>query len=159
MPAYVACVPIDFNTQSIPNELQKAGYDPTRKTLFIWEGVTYYISEAAVDGTLRFIASRSAPGSSVIFDYMPLGVIQGDYKRYPDARRTAGWVARKGEPWIFGIVSEKAADYVHERGLKVLSDLGPRELETKYLTRSNGKLDGACSSYFRMLHAAVPSKQ
>ena len=83
VPDDVVYVPIDFNTQNIPDELKKAGYDPGHKTFFIWEGVTMYISADAVDSTLRFIATGSAPGSSVVFDYMPLGAIQGDFEKLP----------------------------------------------------------------------------
>jgi len=156
VPEDVVYVPIDFNTQNIPGELKKAGYDPGHKTFFIWEGVTYYISEEAVDSTLRFIATHSAPGSSVVFDYMPSGVIQGDFETYPDIRRLAFWVSYRGEPFIFGIPEGESAAYVSQRGLKVLSDLKPKDLEEKYLTCSDGTLDGPCTSAFRIMHAVVP---
>jgi methyltransferase (TIGR00027 family) len=156
VPEYVAYVPIDFNTQNIPDELNKAGYHPDQKTFFIWEGVTYYISGEAVDSTLRFIATQSAPGSSVVFDYMPSGVIQGDFTTYPDARRLSFWVAYRGEPFIFGIPEGESGSYVSQRGLKVMSDLKPKDLEERYLTRSDGTLDGPCTSAFRIMHASVP---
>lgn len=156
VPGDVAYVPIDFNTQTIPDELAKAGYDPERKTFFIWEGVTMYISAQAVDGTLRFIATQSAPGSSVVFDYMPLGAINGDFKTYPDVRRLSFWVAYRGEPFIFGIAEGESSAFVRERGLTVISDLAPKDLEQQYLTRSDGTLDGPCTSAFRIMHAAVP---
>ena len=156
VPEYVAYVPIDFNTQNIPDELKKAGYDPNRKTFFIWEGVTMYISGEAVDATLRFIASRSAAGSSVVFDYMPLGAVKGDFKIYPDVRRLSFWVSYRGEPFIFGIAEGESGSYVSKRGLKVISDLSPKDLEKRYLTRSDGSLDGPCCSAFRIMHAAVP---
>jgi methyltransferase (TIGR00027 family) len=155
VPDDVAYVPIDFNTQTIPGELKKAGYDPNQKTFFIWEGVTYYISGEAVDSTLRFVAA-SAPGSSIVFDYMPAGVIQGDFETFPDIRRLSFWVAYRGEPFIFGIPEGQSAAYVNQRGLKVLSDLKPKDLEKRYLTRSDGTLDGPCTSAFRIMHAAVP---
>jgi len=158
VPDYAAFVPIDFNTQTIPGQLQKAGYRQDLKTLFIWEGVTMYISAQAVTSTLQFIASQSAPGSSVVFDYIPLGAIQGDFKKYPDARSLSFWVANKGEPFIFGIKEGQERAFVNQHGLSVLSDLTPKDLETNYLTLSDGTLDGHCSSYFRIMHAAVPSK-
>ena len=156
VPGYVAYVPIDFNTQNIADELEKAGYRPDRKTFFIWEGVTMYISSEAVDSTLRFIATQSAPGSSVVFDYMPLGAIRGDFDTYPDVRRLTFWVSYRGEPFIFGIAEGKSAAYVRQRGLTVMSDLSPKDLEEKYLTRSDGTVDGPCASAFRIMHAAVP---
>jgi methyltransferase (TIGR00027 family) len=157
VPDYVAFVPIDFNTQTIPGELQKAGYDSNLKTLFIWEGVTYYIPGEAVDSTLKFIAS-TAPGSSVVFDYMPLGVIEGNFKKYADMRRLSFWVGYKGEPFIYGIGEGEGRAYAQQRGLNVLSDIGPKDLEAQYLTRSDGKLVGPCASGFRIMHAAVPPR-
>lgn len=158
VPDYVAYVPIDFNTQTIPGELKKAGYDPNKKTLFIWEGVTMYISAEAVDSTLKFVSSQSAPGSSVVFDYMPLAVIQGDFSKYKDVRSLTFWVRHKGEPFVFGIAEGKCTSFVKQRGLSVLSDIGPKEMEARYLTRSDGKLDGPCSSGFRIMHASVPAR-
>jgi len=64
--------------QKIEDAMGKAGYDPKKVTCFIWEGVTYYITGDAVDQTLRFIAARSAPGSTVVFDYIPEPAIKGE---------------------------------------------------------------------------------
>lgn len=91
----------------IPDESKKAGYDPGQKTFFLWEGVTMYISAEAVDSTLQFIATGSAPGSSVVFDYMPLGAVQNDFERYPDIRRLSFWVAYRGGNRLYS-ASKKA---------------------------------------------------
>ena len=156
IPDHVIYVPIDFNTQNIPGELHKAGYDPSRKTFFIWEGVTCYISAEAVESTLQFIANQSPPGSSVVFDYMQAGAVNGDFKRYPDARFVSFWVGYVGEPFIFGIAEGEGRAYVSRHGLKVMSDLGPQELNARYLTCSDGTLVGPCTSIFRIMHAMVP---
>lgn len=158
VPDYVAFVPIDFNKQTIPEEVKKAGYNPNLKTLFIWEGVTMYISGEAVDSTLKFIATQSAPGSSVVYDYMPLAIIKGDFKEYTDMRGLTLWARYRGEPFIFGITEGEGSAYVEARGLEVLSDIGPQEMEVRYLTRSDGMLDGRCASGFRIMHAAVPAR-
>ena len=158
VPNHVAFVPVDFNKQTIPKKLSKAGYDPNVKTLFIWEGVTMYVSGEAVDSTLQFIATQSAPGSSVVYDYMPLAIIKGDFTEHADMRGLAFWVRYRGEPFIFGIPDGEGAAYVEERGLEVLSDIGPQELEARYLTRSDGMLDGRCATGFRIMHAAVPAR-
>src|SRR5262249_7883176 len=57
LPANVTYVPIDFTRENLPNVLAKAGYRSDRKTIFLWEGVTYYIPEEAVRSTLRFVAT------------------------------------------------------------------------------------------------------
>jgi O-methyltransferase involved in polyketide biosynthesis len=117
-----------------------------------------YISAEAVDSTLKFVSSQSAPGSSVVFDYMPLAVIQGDFSKYKDVRSLTFWVRHKGEPFVFGIAEGKCTSFVKQHGLSVLSDIGPKEMEARYLTRSDGKLDGPCSSGFRIMHASVPAR-
>jgi methyltransferase (TIGR00027 family) len=159
VPDYVTFVPIDFNKQTLKIELNRAGYTSEVKTLFIWEGVTMYISGEAVASTLKFIATNSAPGSSVVYDYMPLAIIDGDFKKYADMRGLAVWVQYRGEPFVFGIPEGEGAAYVEAHGLEVLSNIGALEMEARYLTRSDGTLDGKCASGFRIMHAAVPSRQ
>jgi len=158
IPDYVTYVPIDFNIQNIPDELAKAGYDPSLKTLFIWEGVTYYISAEAVEATLQFIREKSAPGSSVVFDYMSLGAIRGNWKKYPDTRRLSFWVKYRGEPFVFGIPEGEEIEWVEQRGLKVISDLDREALEERYLIMSNGILLGHSTSAFRIMYAVVPDE-
>jgi len=137
--------------------LKEAGYDETKKTFFVWEGVTYYIMEGGVDSTLRFIAQHSAPGSSVVFDYMHRSVIDGDFSKYPEAQVLFQIMAAQGEPLIFGIPEGKAEDFVNQRGLEVLSDLGTDELTKRYLVRSDGSVEGPTTpSAVRIMHASVP---
>ena len=78
LPAHVAYVPVDFNTQTLEQRLPESGYDPKLKTLFIWQGVTMYLTAEAVDDTLRFVVQHSAPGSAIVFDYIYRLVLDGD---------------------------------------------------------------------------------
>jgi len=157
-PRNVVYVPIDFNTQDIGAALKAKGYLPKRKTFIIWEGVTYYIAAQAVDKTLRFIASHSAPGSTVVFDYMPDPAVKGDYKKYPAVRRAAFRLALAGEPLLSGLPEGSGAvnGYINERGLEVISDVGSQELTQMYLIGSDGKPDGKPPGHFRIVYAKVP---
>ena len=157
VPDHVVFVPIDFDEQALPARLAESGYEPDRKTLFIWEGGTMYVSPAAVERTLAFVATGSAPGSSVVYDYVPAAVVAGDFAEHPDMRGMALWARYRGEPFLFGIPRGEGPAYVEALGLEVLSDVGPPELEARYLTRSDGSLDGRCATGFRILHAAVPA--
>ena len=155
---HVVFVPIDFNEQTIPGALEEAGYDPGVKTLFIWEGGTMYVSATAVERTLKFIATRSARGSSVVYDYVPPAIIKGNFTEYPDMRGLTFWARYRGEPFIFGIPEGEGTAYVEALGLEALSDIGAQELEARYLTRSDGTLDGKCATGLRIMHAAVPAR-
>lgn len=158
VPDYVAYAPIDFNTETIEEALARVGYDTGKKTFFVWEGVTMYITEEAVRGTLQFIATRSAPGSAVVFDYMMAGVAARDWEKYPQARIIATLCALHGEPWIFGFSEPSAGPFVQKAGLEVVEDLSGKEMSEKFMTRSDGKLDGEAGSHWGLMHARVPQR-
>jgi len=65
----VRFVPVDFARDSLDTALTQAGHDPSQPTTFVWEGVVMYLSEDAIAATMRVIARRSAPGSSLIIVY------------------------------------------------------------------------------------------
>jgi hypothetical protein len=58
-------------------------------------------------------------------------------------------------PLKFGIAKGQANEFVTQRGLKVISDLGSEELAQKYLVRSDGTIDGNPTAYERIMHASV----
>lgn len=62
-------VAVDFERDALGDELARAGHEPARVTLFVWEGVTPYLTPAAVTATLGAIAARAAPESRVALTY------------------------------------------------------------------------------------------
>jgi len=67
--AHVTFVPVDFSRDDIFEKLQAAGYDPAKKTIFLWEGVTLYLAEEDVRKTLRDVREHAATGSVVVADF------------------------------------------------------------------------------------------
>ena len=133
-PNHVTFAPIDFTTQSLLDVLTGAGYDRKAKTIFIWEGVTMYIPEAAVDSTLRFVAGNAAPGSRIVFDYFLESALRAPT---PDLKDTTRRVASVGEPFVFGMPGENATAFVKQRGLEIASDVGYGELGVQYLPKGS----------------------
>ena len=68
LPRHIKYVAMDFAKDNLLTQLRKGGYQPARKTLFIWEGVTRYLPEAAVLATLRFVRDHAAAGSTISFE-------------------------------------------------------------------------------------------
>jgi len=66
-------------------------------TVFIWEGVTSYLSAAAVDATLRRLATLAAPRSQLIFTYLDHSTLEGR-SELPGARTAMAAVRHTGEP-------------------------------------------------------------
>lgn len=130
LPAHVTYTPIDFATQDLATVLKGAGYDPSKRTLFIWEGVTMYVPEPGVDATLRAVASNAAPGSRIVFDYFTERALRD---RQSALAPIAKNVAAVGEPFVFGMPGDNATAFVTLRGFSVVSDASSAELGQKYL--------------------------
>lgn len=66
---HVTFVDVDFTTEKWYDKLERAGYDPGKKSIFLWEGVTLYLSEDDVRNTIREIKAHTAPGSVLLVDF------------------------------------------------------------------------------------------
>jgi methyltransferase (TIGR00027 family) len=110
--AYVAC---DFEQQDFLDVLVAAGFVPTAPSLFLWEGVTYYLPEAAVRATLSRIAKGAAPRSIVAFDYVRKRFVQGEMKD-PKDHEARDRVAEMGEPLRFG--TDDVLPLLHDVGFR-----------------------------------------
>lgn len=61
-------VDVDFLRERPGDRLRDVGFDPERRAVVLWEGVTMYLDESAVRDTLDSMRSVCAPGSLLAFD-------------------------------------------------------------------------------------------
>jgi methyltransferase (TIGR00027 family) len=67
-PSNLRFSPIDFEATSLTDGLSGCGFDFKSRTFCSWLGVTYYLTEEAIDRTLE--AVRQLPsGSEIVFEY------------------------------------------------------------------------------------------
>jgi methyltransferase (TIGR00027 family) len=135
LPGHVAYVPIDFNLEDL-RKLLSAGYDPGRKSLFLWEGVTYYLTSAAVDATLKFVAENSAPGSAIVFDYLHTSALTAKHKR-DEIERMERVKQVTGEELTFGIEEGTIGEFLQARGFTGIKIMTAADLHEKYFTGAN----------------------
>jgi methyltransferase (TIGR00027 family) len=136
LPAYVTYISVDFNTQTLEKRLPESGYDKSRKTVFIWQGVTQNLTPEAMDSTLTFIAQHSPAGSSVIFDYMYPTLLDGTVKRGEVANmRSRRWAS--GEMLVFGIPEGTVTAFLEQRGFTDIKDADHKRLQEAYLCGKN----------------------
>jgi methyltransferase (TIGR00027 family) len=133
LPAHVTYAPIDFATQDLATVLKGAGYDPSKRTLFIWEGVTMYVPESGIDATLRAVAANAARGSRIVFDYFTERALRD---RQSPLAPIAKNVAAVGEPFVFGMPGDNAGAFMSARGFSVVSDYGSADLAAKFLPKA-----------------------
>jgi len=87
---FITFVPVDFAEERWYERLLESGFDSSKKTLFLWEGVTLYLHEADVMASLQSIAKISAPGSILACDIYDNAFLK---------------TAKKGE-WVLKLTNE-----------------------------------------------------
>ena len=128
----VTFVSVDFETDDVAKALVGAGYSPDRPTLFLWEGVTQYLSADAVDAVLSVLRHLSTDGSVLVFTYVDRAVIVGEVKAFPEAGRWLRGVDKRGEPWIFGITPAEAPVFLAQRGFQLIDDVSTMQAGARY---------------------------
>ncbi len=130
-------VPVDFETQTLMEELSDADFDPNQPTFFSWLGVTPYLTTEAVMATLSLVASL-AVGSEIVFDYLiPPSLLSSKQRSIFD--ELSQRVSAAGEPWqaFFDPVSLKRN--LQAMGFSNIKDKGPQKINAKYF---NNRKDG-----------------
>ena len=132
VPENVTLVGMNFEQQKLDDILKAAEFHKGKRTLFIWEGVTQYITAEAVNNTLEFVTSVSGVGSAIVFTYVRRGLIDGTDcpEWFP---RFQSFARRVGSPLIFGLDPVELGQYLADRGLKLIDDVGAAEYQERYL--------------------------
>jgi len=132
VPENVTLVGMNFDRQNLDDVLRAAGFQKGKRTLFIWEGVTQYITAEAVNNTLEFVSGVSRVGSAIAFTYVRRGIIDGTDR--PEWFQPFLSFAKKvGSPFIFGLDQVELEQYLADRGLKLIDDIGAAEYQDLYL--------------------------
>jgi methyltransferase (TIGR00027 family) len=143
-------VPIDFERDDLAQKLVERGFvSAGQRTVFLWEGVTFYLQPEAVDSVLARIALLGAPGSSLVFDYVTQAFVRGDHDSYGAKRLAQGW-KKLGNVNRSGVADVGALLKPH--GLLLRSEIDALELERRYLAGLPG---GALRAWgpLRIAHA------
>jgi methyltransferase (TIGR00027 family) len=123
VPHNVSFVPVDFEKASLAAVLPEVGLDFAARTFFSLLGVTQYLSEAALNQTLRFVLSAPA-GSEIVFSFVTLDeILPAD-----DAAVVRELVARNaaiGEPWLSRFLREELIAKLTTMGFSTVFHLSP----------------------------------
>ncbi len=98
---WITYIPVDYSKESWVDKLLEAGFDKTKKTLFIWESVSMYLEADMVKDTLKKMTDLSTVGSIVAQDFYSKAFISGETSKV--IKKNLGMLEKMGEPWTFGI--------------------------------------------------------
>jgi methyltransferase (TIGR00027 family) len=151
IPANLEFVPIDFEETSLAEGLAASSLDLHSSAFFSWLGVTQYLTNEAVDSTLRFILSMPR-GSQLLMEY----VIPPDCWTADEAGfmgRIPPLAAEAGEPWLTYFRPDQVSDHLLKLGFSRVSHLTPENTATRYF---QNRQDGLrAPDYVRLLRTDV----
>ena len=140
VPPSLTFVPVDFETQVLPERLLACGFRADAPAFFSWLGVTMYLSRRVVLTMLAFVAQRPA-GSGITFDYLvpPASL--------PFVRRIAfhliAWrLAALGEAWRTWFDPAELDGELRGMGFTRLEDLGIDALNARFFAGRARRLGG-----------------
>ncbi len=155
IPNNIVFAPINFDAEPLPDVLEKAGYNKHKNTLFLMEGLTYYLEPESVDATLKFATNNFNGASTIVFDYI-LSTPTEKLNDYYGARELYENHIKKfpDEKGKFFIEEGTIASYLEQRGLKIIEHLDNREMEKRFLVNNNGVPTGKVTGWFRIVSAS-----
>lgn len=163
IPPNLKFIEIDFDRDSLPDRLDKAGFQKGRRSLFILEGLLMYLQPSSVQSTFQTIQSCAGPGSRVVFDYVHASVLRrkasperSESRCSKGAGRPEGaghqegsaigesqilkTVSSAGEAWQFGMEKGEIEPFIAAFGFQLIDHRDASDLERTYFSASNGNV-------------------
>lgn len=135
-PDRLTYAPVDFERESLPEQLLAAGFDPAAPSFFAWLGVVPYLTATAFQSTLGFIAAQPQ-GSGVVLDYgQPRHVLPMLEQLAHDS--LASRVALAGEPFQLFFTPQEIAKEL--AAFQEIEDLGTKEINQRYFAARSDSL-------------------
>lgn len=98
---WITYIPVDYSNESWIDKLLGAGFDKTKKTLFLWQSVSLYLEADIVKENLREMADLCVDGSIIAQDFYSKVFSSGEYSKA--AKKFLSIIEKMGESSKFGI--------------------------------------------------------
>lgn len=152
IPESTVFVAVDFEKDSLAQELEKAEFRFDVPACFSWLGVSVYLSSTAVLETLRFVASL-ARGSSITFDYrLPASMLNPMERMMQE--HMGNMFAEMGEPWKSSFEPAELQQKLEKLGFSTVENFDAPELNARYFHRRKDGLQTGGGG-FRFMCARV----
>lgn len=162
LPDHVTYVPADLESDDFGQRLIEYGYERLQKTVFIMEGLTYYLQPKTVDEILFFIAGNSGSGSALIFDYIyessisrTNGICGTQCTACDQAaiKNALNDMKQQGEPYKFGVKDGMLESFITQHGFSRVCNVTSEDYKKAYFHGINESRPVCCLTYFA--HATV----
>jgi len=143
-PESITYVAVDFETESFDDKLRAHGFDPARPSVVAWLGVSYYLTPAAIDATLRTVA-RWAPRTKIVFDYyLPERLFDtfGAPFDGDQPRSLLRLFATAGEPMISFFTADEIETLLRRHGYRHVEHLDHTAIRERYMRQQTNLAPG-----------------
>ena len=137
VPDNLKFIPVDFSKDSLSKSLIDGGFNPTEKSFFSWLGVTYYLSEEAINKTLAELSSLCADGSSLVFDYPDENFFAAPEKR---VQNTIMMAKAGGEPMQSAFSYKELEKLLEKHGFLIYELLTPDDIQRDIIDRAGANI-------------------
>ena len=151
LPKHVRFVAIDFKRDELTSAMRSAGYRESARTFILWEGVTNYLTDGAVDSTLRWCSGASA-GSLLLFTYVHRDILTRP-NAFIGTKNLFASLEKAGEKFTFGLEPSDVPQYLAERGLSLEHDVGAAAYRERYFGAAARNMRG--HEFYRVALARV----
>jgi O-methyltransferase involved in polyketide biosynthesis len=128
---------VDFEATSLSDGLAATAFDPKRRSVFSWMNTIPYLSESAIEATLRELMALTPAGSRIVLNYscdVPLSDEQIAY-----LQTLQGLVSQSGEPMQSRWKPDVFAALLGDVGFTIIEHATERDLTARYF---EGRADG-----------------
>jgi methyltransferase (TIGR00027 family) len=151
VPYNVIFVPVDFAKVSLATALSQAGLDLSASIFFSMLGVSQYLTEAALDQTLRVILTGTKR-NDIVFSFVTSDVVLA-----PDdvalVKTFTAHSAAMGEAWLSRFPPEQLIAKLTEMGFSRVFHLTPEKANKRYFQNRRDGLNAALAE--QMMRATV----
>lgn len=138
IPSYLHFVPVDFERgENWLDRLHTAGFDPKQPALVASTGVSMYLTQDAIEATLRQIAALSS-GTSLVMSFMlPIELVDPEVR--PGVEAAARGARANGTPFLSFFTPEQMLDLARKAGFREVKHVSADALAELYFS---GRTDG-----------------
>lgn len=137
IPEKLHYVPVDFSKDDLKARLIDAGFNPAEKSFFSWLGVSYYLTGKEIESMLETVASLSAEGSSLVFDYADEGLFSSGIRR---VQNMIAMAAAGGEPMKSCFEEMEIEKLLEKHGFLIYELLTVQDIQKRYFAGRGKKL-------------------
>jgi methyltransferase (TIGR00027 family) len=134
----VTYLSIDLAKEPFGPALIAAGFDPAKRSAFIWEGVIYYLTPDQGGAVLDSIRAMLQPGGGLMLDYI-IEPPSLDFPYGPMVSASLVLFRAVGEPILNRLRPDEVVPFFERHGFGVTDRAESEELQRRYFRGRNAK--------------------